>query len=67
MKRTLLMAAGGLIIIFGLLFLLQGSGLVKGSPMTDNHFWIYAGAVIAIVGAAILALGLRTAKSVRAR
>lgn len=63
MKRTLLMAAGGLITIFGLLFLLQGSGLVKGSPMTDNHFWIYAGAVIAIVGAAILTLGVRTART----
>lgn len=57
------MAAGGLITLFGLLFLLQGSGLVKGSPMTDDHFWIYAGAVIAIVGAAILTLGLRSPRS----
>ncbi|QNK83021.1 hypothetical protein [Nakamurella sp. PAMC28650] len=63
MKRTLLMAVGGLITVFGLLFLLQGSGLVKGSPMTNNHFWIYAGAVIAIVGAAILVLGVRTART----
>jgi hypothetical protein len=67
MKRTLLVAAGGLITVFGLLFLLQGSGLVKGSPMTNDHFWIYAGAVIAIIGAAILTLGLRTAKTIRAR
>lgn len=63
MKRNLLLAAGGLITLFGLLFLLQGSGLVKGSPMTDNHFWIYAGAVIAIVGAAILAVGLRSSRT----
>lgn len=63
MKRNLLMASGGLITVFGLLFLLQGSGLVKGSPMTDNHFWIYAGAVIALVGAAMLTLGLRSPRA----
>lgn len=30
--------------------------------MSDNQFWIYGGAVIAIIGLAVLALGLRTAR-----
>ncbi len=60
--RTLLIGAGGLVAVFGLLFLLQGTGLVHGSPMTNNHFWIYAGAVIAIAGGALLVFGLRRTK-----
>lgn len=59
MRRNLLIAVGGLITVLGLLFLLQGTGLVHGSPMTNDHFWIYAGAVIAVIGAVLLLLGLR--------
>jgi len=62
MKKNLEVGLGGLIALFGLLFLLQGSGLVKGSPMTNDHFWIYAGAVIAIAGAVLLIVGMRTSK-----
>jgi hypothetical protein len=60
--RNVLIGVGGVVAVLGVLFLLQGSGLVHGSPMTDNHFWIYAGAVIAMVGVALLILGLRTAR-----
>lgn len=63
MKRNLLVTAGGLITVLGLLFILQGTGLVKGSLMTNSHFWIYGGAVIAIAGAAILMLGVRTPRA----
>ncbi|SDO99359.1 hypothetical protein SAMN04515671_2598 [Nakamurella panacisegetis] len=62
MRRNLLIGLGGLILVLGLLFLLQGSGVVHGSPMTDDHFWIYAGAVIAVVGAALLSVGLRVGR-----
>ena len=57
--RNLLIGVGGLVTVLGLLFLLQGTGLVGGSPMSNDHFWIYAGAVIEIIGAIILTLGLR--------
>ena len=53
------LAEAGIVGLFGLLFLLQGTGLVGGSPMTNDHFWIYAGAVIALVGAGVLITGLR--------
>ena len=57
--RNLLIGVGGLVTVLGLLFLLQGTGLVGGSPMSNDHFWIYAGAVIAIIGAVVLTFGLR--------
>jgi hypothetical protein len=60
--RNLLLALGGVLALLGSLFLLQGSGLVHGSPMTGDHFWIYAGAVIAVVGLVLLAMGFRTAR-----
>ena len=57
--RNILIGVGGLVTVLGLLFLLQGTGLIGGSPMSNDHFWIFAGAVIAIVGAVVLSLGLR--------
>ena len=60
--RNVLIGVGGVVTVLGLLFLLQGSGLVHGSAMTGNHFWVYAGALIAIVGIVLLALGFRTAR-----
>ncbi len=60
--RKVLIGVGGVVAVLGLLFLLQGSGLVHGSPMTDDHFWIWAGAVIAVVGIVLLTLGLRTVR-----
>jgi hypothetical protein len=60
--RNVLIGVGGVVTVLGLLFLLQGSGWVHGSAMTGEHFWIYAGALIAIVGVAVLTLGFRTAR-----
>ncbi len=57
--RNLMIGVGGLVTVLGVLFLLQGTGLVGGSVMSNNHFWIYAGAVIAIIGAGVLTAGLR--------
>ena len=59
MNRKVLLGVGVVVLILGLVFLLQGAGLFKGSAMTDNHFWVYAGAFIALAGAAMVAVGLR--------
>ena len=60
--RNALIGVGGVVAVLGLLFLLQGTGLVHGSPMTGDHFWVYAGAVIAVAGIAVLTVGLRTVR-----
>jgi len=48
---------GSIILIFGTVFALQGDGVIGGSVMSNNSFWIYAGSVIAVVGVAIAGFG----------
>ncbi len=47
---------GGLLVVGGLVWLLQGIGLLLGSPMTGQSFWAIAGAVAMAAGAALLYL-----------
>jgi hypothetical protein len=48
---------GVLVALFGLLFMFQGLGAVKGSSMTDSNFWAVAGPVIAIGGLVLVVRG----------
>ena len=51
---TRVAGAGGLgLIAIGLIWLLQGIGVLEGSPMTDQSFWAYAGVVMIAAGVAI--------------
>jgi hypothetical protein len=58
MKDTLLIGAGALITIAGIVFALQGLGYVGGSVMSGVTFWAVAGPVIALAGIALAAVGL---------
>jgi hypothetical protein len=59
MIRGLLLVVGALLLIAGTVFALQGFGVLGGSVMSGSHFWAAAGPVIAAVGLALLAVGLR--------
>jgi hypothetical protein len=59
MKRVLLVGAGALITVAGVIFTLQGVGALGGSSMSGVTFWAVAGPVIALVGLAVVAVGLR--------
>jgi hypothetical protein len=59
MKRTLLVGAGAVIVLAGIVFTLQGLGAIGGSAMSNNTFWAVAGPVIALAGLALAAVGLR--------
>jgi hypothetical protein len=59
MGRPGLVIVGGLIAVAGLVFTLQGVGVLKGSTMSNTTFWSVAGPVIIIVGLALAALGFR--------
>ena len=48
---------GVLFILFGTVFAFQGNGMIGGSSMSGNSFWIYAGSVIAVVGLILAVLG----------
>jgi hypothetical protein len=58
-SRILLVAAGSLITLAGVIFTLQGVGDIGGSFMSGTTTWAVAGPVIALAGLALIALGLR--------
>ena len=57
--RVLLVGAGSLIILVGVVFALQGVGVIGGSFMSGTTTWAIAGALIALAGLALVILGLR--------
>lgn len=59
MRRPALVIVGVIVALFGLLFTLQGVGIVKGSFMSDTTFWTIAGPVIILVGLALAVSGAR--------
>jgi len=52
---------GVLMVLFGVLFTLQGMGKVhvQGSPMTNTMTWTVLGPIIALAGAVIAIAGWR--------
>jgi hypothetical protein len=50
---------GVLITVAGVIFTLQGLGIIGGSAMSGVTFWAVAGPVIALAGLAMAAIGLR--------
>jgi hypothetical protein len=59
MKNGLLIAAGLLVAIAGVIFALQGTGVIGGSAMSGNSFWAIAGPIIAVAGLLLVIAGLR--------
>jgi hypothetical protein len=57
--RYVLLILGGLIILMGGVWLLQGVGIVPGSFMTGQVFWAVMGAVFMAVGGLLVLAGLR--------
>ncbi|HEY2576856.1 MAG TPA: hypothetical protein VGI74_11160 [Streptosporangiaceae bacterium] len=58
MRKTLLVVVGGLITLAGVIFALQGAGVIGGSGMSGVTLWAVLGPVIALIGLAIASLGL---------
>jgi hypothetical protein len=58
--RTIILAGVGVVItLVGVIFTLQGVGVIGGSSMSGDTFWAVAGPVIAVVGLAIAAVSMR--------
>jgi hypothetical protein len=62
MKTIILAGLGVLVMLAGVIFTLQGLGVVGGSAMSGVTFWAVAGPVIAIAGLALAVTGLRAAR-----
>lgn len=59
MKTGLLVGVGALIALLGIIFMLQGFGVLGGSAMSGVTFWAVGGPIIALAGLAVAAVGLR--------
>jgi hypothetical protein len=59
MRRVVLVGTGFLLTLAGVVFTLQGVGILGGSVMSGVTFWAVAGPVIVLAGVVLAALGLR--------
>jgi hypothetical protein len=59
MRKPGWVTAGAVVALAGLLFTLQGAGVINGSAMSGSAFWAIAGPVIIIAGLAVVAVGIR--------
>jgi hypothetical protein len=58
MRRVVLVGVGFLLMLAGVVFTLQGVGVLGGSVMSGVTFWAVAGPVIALAGLALAVIGL---------
>jgi hypothetical protein len=52
---------GAIAIVAGLVWILQGSGVLAGSFMTGQRMWLIIGIIVGIVGLAFAYSGIRGA------
>jgi hypothetical protein len=50
---------GVLLVLAGAVWALQGAGILPGSVMTGQSFWLVAGIVAVIIGIGLVVAGLR--------
>jgi hypothetical protein len=65
MKKGLLVVAGVIVTLAGLLFTLQGLNVLGGSAMSGKTLWAVLGPVILIVGLIVATVGLRQGRVAR--
>jgi hypothetical protein len=63
-RSGILTAVGVVLTIAGVIWALQGFGVIGGSFMSGNSVWAIVGPVVAALGLVITAIGVRRARSV---
>jgi hypothetical protein len=53
--RIAMLVVGVVVTLFGVLWALQGFGVVGGSPMSNTTTWSIIGPIVALIGIAIAA------------
>jgi hypothetical protein len=62
-KKAVLVVVGALVALMGIVWTLQGVGVLGGSPMTGVTLWAIVGPIVAVVGISVAVLGLRLRRS----
>jgi hypothetical protein len=63
LMRIAIGVLGVIVALFGLLWALQGFGVVGGSPMSNTTTWSIIGPIVALIGIAMAVAGFRRRKS----
>ena len=64
MKRSpVLIVVGLLLVAMGLVWMLQGLGVIGGSAMSGQTLWAIVGPVVAVAGVALVVRGARRTKT----
>jgi hypothetical protein len=65
MRNRLLAGIGALLAIVGIIWTLQGLGVVGGSVMTGKTLWAVLGPLVAVAGLAMIVASLRGSRRTR--
>lgn len=60
--RIAILGLGVVVACFGVLWALQGFGVLGGSPMSNTTTWSVIGPIVAVIGIAIASFGARKRK-----
>ncbi len=63
MRSGVLTAVGVIATIAGIIWALQGFGVIGGSFMSGNSVWAIIGPIVAVAGLLLTAIGIRRARS----
>lgn len=63
MARPLWVVVGVVVVLLGLLWTLQGTGVIEGSSMSDTTTWSIIGPIVVLVGVVVLVVGFRGRRS----
>lgn len=58
-KKALPLVLGAVMVVVGLVWTLQGLGYIAGSPMTGVTLWAVVGPLVAVIGLALMIVGMR--------
>ena len=62
MGKSLWVVVGCVLVLIGLLWTLQGTGVIGGSSMSGTTTWAVIGPIVLVVGAFVAWYGLRGRK-----
>ena len=59
MAKPLWVVSGVVLVLLGLLWTLQGIGVIEGSSMSGTTTWSIIGPIVLLVGAFVTSVGIR--------
>jgi len=62
MAKPMWVVAGAVLVLVGLLWTLQGTGVIEGGSMSGTTTWSIIGPIVLLVGAALVVVGIRGRK-----